>query len=151
MTFRNQIPRDLYPEPDKYILALAERLEDPRQVSISFNGDAAAATGSAAFAPGQKIKIVKIELVNGDVAIAASTNTTAIGVDIYDAAGTGKTHDVADKADTVAVGVRVSLELTLSTTEADLIVEADETIQVIRTIASTQGEMTLVISYRFVD
>ena len=151
MTFRNDIPRDLYPEPDKYILALAERLEDPRQILISFNSDASAATGSGAFSPGQKIRIISIILNNGDVDIESSTNTTVLDIDVFDAPGTGKTHDVATKLVGVVIDGKESLELTLSTDEDDLIVEADETLQVIRTIANAQGEMSLTVSYRFVD
>lgn len=150
MTFRNSRLRDLYQSPDQWITAIAERLDDPRQVNIDFT-QAAAATGSAAWAPGRKVRILAIRLVNGDVAIAASSTTTAIDVDVYDAAGSGKQADLAAKAANVAVGARVALALVLSATDDDRIIEADETLQIIRTIASTQGEMALTVDYRYED
>lgn len=150
MTYRGSVLRDLYPNVDDFILAMAERMSDPRQVVLAFN-EAAAATGSAAWAPGQKVKLKKISIANGDVAIAAATNTTAIGIDVYNAAGDTKQADVADKANTVAIAALASLDMTLSTTEDDLIIEATESLQVIRTIVGGQGEMSLVVSYEYVD
>ena len=150
MTFRNSRLRDLYQSPDEWIHAIAERLDDPRQINIDFT-QASAATGSAAWAPGRKVRILAIRLVNGDVAIAASTNTTALDIDVFDAPGTGKEADLTGKLATVAVAAKVALTLTLSSTDADRIIEADETLQVIRTIASTQGEMALTIDFRYED
>ena len=150
MTFRNSAMRDLYAHPDDFILGLAERMDDPRQVTIDFN-EGTAVIGSGAWAPGQKVEIIEIRLVNGNVAIAASTNTTAFDIDVYNAVGDTKEADLAAKAANVAVAVRAALVLALSATPADRIIEADESLQVVRTIAGTQGENSLVISYKYVD
>lgn len=99
--------------------------------------------------PQQKIRITRISMANGDTAQAATTNTTALDIDSEDNAGT-KVADIA----ALAVGVvaaDVAVDLTLSTTEANLVIEATETVKIAATIAGTQGEFDVAISYKVLD
>lgn len=149
MAERDNTLRQIFPEQDRFIQAIAEARDDPRQVVLAFS-EAAAVTGALSFAPGQKAEILKVELVNGDVAIAASSTTTALDVDIVDGAGS-KTHDLVAKAANVAVAADAKLDMGTAALLADRTVEATEMVKCLRTIASTQGEMSLVISYKFID
>lgn len=97
-----------------------------------------------------KLRIVAIRVVVDDVAMAASTNTTLVNVDIEDGAG-AKTHDVATKAAATAIGADAFAALTLSTTEADLVVENTEIIRVDSTIAGTQGSFSVEIDYKLLE
>lgn len=150
MSYRGQDLRVLYPDQVAYSTAIAEHLEDPEQVILAFS-DAAGATGSAAWKPGRKVEVTKIIDANGDVEQAAATTTTALDIDVYNAAGDAKQADLAAKAANVQVVALGSLELVLSATDADRIIEEDETLQVIRTVVSTQGEMSLCVSFRYID
>ena len=96
--------------------------------------------------PGEKIRITKITMANGDTAQAASTNTTVLDIDSEDNAG-AKVADIAAMAAQV-VAADVAITLTLSTTEANLVIENTETVKMALTIAGTQGEFDLAISYK---
>lgn len=148
MTYRNDVLRDTYQETDAFIGKIQEFMADPRQVTLAFS-EATAATGVLNWAPGQKVEIINVRLVNGDVAIAASSTTTAFDIDIEDGAGT-KTHDLTAKASGTAVAADASLELTMPAL-ADRTVEATELIKCARAIVSTQGECSLVFDYKFID
>lgn len=93
-----------------------------------------------------KARITGVRLVNHDVAMLTATTTVAINVDIEDGAGT-KTHDVCAKAAATAVAADADAALTLSTTEADLIVENTEIIRVDYTGVGITGGCDVVISY----
>lgn len=149
MTYRNDVLRTLYQEPDKFIGKMSEFMADPRQVTLSFS-EATAATGVLNWAPGRKALVTKVKLVNGDVAIASSSTTTALDIDVEDGASS-KTHDMCAKADSVAVGADEFLDLTLLGPDLTNTVEATEIIKVARTIVSTQGECSVVFDYNFID
>ncbi len=149
MTYRDDVLRTLYQEPDKFIGKMSEFMFDPRQVTLSFS-EATAATGVLNWAPGRKALVTKVKLVNGDVAIASSSVTTAFDIDVEDGSGT-KTHDMTSKADSVAVGADEFLDLTLLGPALTRTVEATEIVKCARTIVSTQGECALVFDYRFID
>ena len=149
MVYRNDVLREDYQRTDEFIQKIAEHMADPRQVTLAFS-EATAATGVLNWSPGQKAEMLNIRVVNGDVAIAASSTTTAFDIDIEDGSGT-KTHDLAAKADTVAIGADEQLALTLPAALADRTVEATEIIKCARTIVSTQGECSLVFDYKFID
>lgn len=108
------------------------------------------ATDQKNWSPGIKVRIVELRVVNDDVAQAASTNTTAINVDIEDGAG-AKTHDVATKAAGTAIAADAMATLTLSTTEADLVMENTEILRVDSTIAGTQGSYSVVVKYKLLE
>ena len=149
MTYRNDVLRDRYQETDKFIQKIAEHMSDPRQVTLAFS-EAAAATGVLNWAPGRKILVTKIKLVNGDVEMSASSTTTAFDIDVEDGAG-AKVHDMAAKANTVLVNDDEFLDLTLLAADLTNTVEATEIIKCARTIVSTQGECSLVFDYKFID
>ncbi len=149
MTYRDDVLRTLYQEPDKFIGKMSEFMADPRQVTLSFS-EATAATGVLNWAPGRKILVTKVKLVNGDVAMAASGVTTAFDIDVEDGAGT-KMHDMCLKAAGTAVGADEFADLTLLGPVLTRTVEATEIIKCARSIVSTQGECALVFDYTFVD
>ena len=97
-----------------------------------------------------KSRIVAIRVVNDNVAQAATTDTTTVNVDIEDGAGT-KTHDVAAKAAGTAIAADAFATLTLSTTEADLVVENTEIVRIDSTIAGTQGSFSVEIDYKLLE
>ena len=117
-----------------------------QHICIGFSG---VATQSLSWRPRQKVRITNISMVNGLVAQAASTNTTVLDIDIEDGAG-AKTHDVAAHAAAV-VAADVFVDLTLSTTEADLVMEASEILKCLSTIAGTQGTHAISISFVALD
>src|SRR3990167_1004841 len=98
------------------------------------------------WAPGRSVRISRVVLANADVAIAATVNTSAINVDIEDGAG-AKTHDVCTKAAGTAVAAHALLSLTLSTTEADLVVESTELVRVDNVVVGVQGDCVVTIGY----
>lgn len=119
------------------------------QVVLHHNGDA---DGATSWAPLRKVRITRLTLCNGEVAMAATTNTTTLDIDILDpSASTPKQHDVAAKAVDTAVAADAYLDLTLSTTEADLVMENDEMLKVDVAVAGTQGEFNVVVSYKYLD
>ena len=97
--------------------------------------------------PAEKIRITRITMANGDVDQSAATNTTALDIDSENNAGT-KVADIAPKAAGTAVAMDVAIDLVLSTTEADLVIEATETVKIAATIAGIQGEFDVAISYK---
>lgn len=99
--------------------------------------------------PQQKVRITRIGMTNGLVAQAASTNTTTLDIDSEDGAG-AKVADIAALAPKV-VAADVVEDLTLSTTEADLVLEVTETLKVAVSIAGTQGEFTISIAFVALD
>ena len=99
--------------------------------------------------PQQKIRITRISMANGDTAQAATTNTTVLDIDSEDNAGT-KVADIAALAAGV-VAADVAVDLTLSATEANLVIEATETFKIAATIAGTQGEYDVAVSYVVLD
>ncbi len=107
------------------------------------------ALASLSWRPRQKVRITNISMVNGLVAQAASTNTTVLDIDIEDGAGT-KTHDVATLAAGV-VAADIFIDLTLSTTEADLVIESTEILKVLDTVVGTQGEMAISVAFVALD
>lgn len=149
MTYRDDALRDLYQETDKFIGKMSEFMADPRQVTLSFS-EAVAATGVVNWAPGRKILVTKVKLVNGDVEMSTSSTTTAFDIDVEDGAGT-KVHDMCAKAANVLVNDDEFLDLTLLGPALTNTVEATELIKCVRTIASTQGECSLVFDYTFID
>lgn len=149
MTYRNDVLRDTYQSPDNFILKISEFMSDPRQVTLAFS-EATAANGVLNWAPGKKCLISKIKLVNGDVAMAASSTMTEFDIDIEDGSGT-KTHDLTAKAEGTAVGADEFLDLTLLGPALTNTVEATEIVKCARTITSTQGECSLVIDYNYID
>lgn len=149
MVERNSKLIDIYPQQDRFIKAIAEFADDPRQNVICFS-DATAATGSGAWAPGRKILISAVRLMNSDVLIDSSTNLTEFNIDIEDGSG-GKEHDLTAKANTVAVAADTFLDMTLLTDPVERTVEATEIVKIARTITLAQGECSLVFDYHFVD
>lgn len=113
--------------------------------TVNFSMPVGSATRS--WFPKEKIRITRITMSNGDVAQAASTNTTALDIDSEDNAG-AKVADIAPKAANLAVAIDVGVELVLSTTEADLVIEDTETVKIAATIAGTQGEFDVAVSYK---
>lgn len=115
-----------------------------KDVALNFE---LAASQQINWSPGEKVRIVEIRVINNATAQAATTNTTALNVDIEDGAGT-KTHDVATKAAGTALAADAMVALTLSTTEADLVVEATEIVRIDRTVVGTQGSFVVNIKYK---
>lgn len=148
MTYRNDPLRDNYHDVDRFTKQIAEYLDDPKQIVLSFS-DATAATGSAAWKPGRKVEVLAIRAVNSDVLVDTATTTTAFDIDIEDGAG-NKTHDLVAKADTVAI-VADAIHDFVMPIPADKTVEATEQIKVVRTIVGAQGEISLVFDYNFID
>ena len=148
MVYRNDLLRDNYKEQDKFIKQIAEHIDDPRQVVICFS-DTAAANGLVNWAPGRTTRIIGGRIVNGDVSIDATTNMTAIDIDIEDGSS-AKTHDFYAKAETVAIDADEMLEMVLPASPA-FIVEATEIVKVARTITGTQGEVSVVLDYQFIE
>lgn len=99
--------------------------------------------------PGRKIRITSLRMANGLVAQAASTNTTVFDIDSEDGAG-AKVNDIATKAASV-VAADVVVSLTLSTTEADLVIGATEMLKCLVTIAGTQGQFTISVGFKRLD
>ena len=50
-----------------------------------------------------------------------------------------------------SIAADVAVELTLSTTEANLVIEADETLKIALTIAGTQGSFSVEIDYKLLE
>lgn len=148
MVYRNDLLRDNYKEQDKFIKQIAEHIDDPRQTVVVFS-DAAAADGVMNWSPGRKTRIIGARLVNGDVSIDATTNMTVLDIDVEDGSG-AKTHDFYAKAETVAVGADAIVEITLPASPA-FIVEATELMKIARTITGTQGELSIVFDYQFIE
>jgi len=149
MAYRNSVLRDLFPEQDKFLQALAEIRDDPYQHVFEFPG---VASNNNEWAPGRKIEIVGLRVANGAVAQAASTNTTAIGLDTYnnDPTTPAKTHDPADKAAATAIPAHGWISLPVPT-DGSQFVEATESLFASRTIAGTQAECALIVDYVYRD
>lgn len=98
----------------------------------------------------RKCRVTRIQVVNDDVAMAAASHTTAVNVDSEDGAGT-KTHDIAAKAAATTCAADAFITLTLSTTEADLVVENTEIIRVDSTVVGTQGSFSVVIWVKWLE
>ena len=105
---------------------------------------------SRSWKPSSMIRVTRVSVSNGDVLMDTATNTTAVDVDSEDNAGT-KVADIAAKAAATSIAVDVSADLTLSTTEADLVVNSDEVIVCRGTAAGTQGEYDVIVSYKKLD
>ena len=148
MVERNSQLRDIYQEQDRFIKAIAEHADDPRQILVCFS-DAAGADGVGAWAPGRKVEITGIREANADVASATPTNTTAWDIDIEDGAG-AKTHDLVAKASTVDVDAD-AIHPFVMPVPADRTVEATEQIKIARAVVGAQGETTICIDYKYID
>ena len=86
---------------------------------------------------------------NGDVAQEATINTTVLDIDSEDNA-VAKVADIASLVAT-AIAVDVATDLTLSTTEANLVIEIDETLKIAASITGVQSEFDVAISFVALD
>lgn len=93
-----------------------------------------------------KVQIVDVRYTNGATAQATATNTTAINIDSEDGAGT-KVADIAAKAAATALAADATSSLTVSSTQADNIIETTEILRIDQTIQGTQTSSVLSISY----
>ncbi len=118
-----------------------------KDVALNFE---LAASQQINWSPGEKCRIVEVRVINNATAQAAATNTTLINVDIEDGAG-AKTHDVATKAAATALAADAMVALTLSTTEADLVMENTEILRIDRTVVGTQGSFVVNVKYKLLE
>lgn len=126
--------------------------DSEREKFVVFTVPAAADAYPFKFKPYRKIQITRINLGNGDVTQATTTNTTAIDCDIYsDGATPAKVHDVAAKAAATGLAAEKSLDLTLSTTTANRVCEATEMVRMLVTVVGTQGPCSVTMSYVELD
>src|SRR3990167_4006199 len=99
-----------------------------KQVVLSF---ADTADHALAWVPGRRVKITGLRVANGAVLQDTATNTTLVDVDIYDNDATtpAKTHDVGAKAAATAIKANGWATITISSTAADSVVEATESVR----------------------
>lgn len=122
------------------------------QIALEVNADA---TEGVSWSPGRKVRITRIRLCSSANALNA-TNDVALDIDIEDpSASTTKKHDVATYDSTVTadqIAAYAYIDLTLSTTEANLVVENDELLKIVATNATGAGAyITVVVSYVMLD
>lgn len=123
-----------------------------RHFVLHFEGDADAESNVSL---PQKWRVTNIRVVNGGTALDG-TNTVTLDIDVNDpAASTEKKHDVASynsasTGDDIEAGGYA--DLTLSSTEADLVVDSDEILQVAATVVTgTIAEFNVVVSYKLLS
>lgn len=106
-------------------------------------------SGTMLWTPFRKVQITGLIFCNGDLATAASTNTTVLDVDIEDNAG-AKTHDVAALSAQVIVA-DVAVALSLSGTVTNLQMENTEVLKVAVAVAGAQSGFGLVVKFVYLD
>lgn len=111
------------------------------------------ATDGMSWSPGMKIRITGIRVCAGAAALNA-TNDVVVDIDIEDpSASTTKKHDVMTNFDSAITAQNVAaygyFECTLSSTEANLVVEDDEIVKIVATNATGDGQQ-VTIAFKYV-